>query len=90
MSARVLQPPQYRALAGARCSGGGDDLVRFLAGIRTSANGCFGIKAHYPHLRTLLQFMPIHEFASSFAHIKIVRRDLLAQAISFARAGTDR
>jgi LPS sulfotransferase NodH len=65
---------------------GGSDLLRFIAGIRTSPNGCFGIKAHYPHLRTLVQYIPIHEFVSSFAHIRIVRRDLLAQAISFARA----
>jgi LPS sulfotransferase NodH len=64
----------------------GSDLVRFIAGIRTSANGCFGVKAHYPHLRTLVQYIPIHEFVSSFAHIRIVRRDLLVQAISFARA----
>ena len=64
----------------------GGDLVRFIAGVRTSANGCFGIKAHYPQLKSLLQHIPVREFVSSFAHIHIVRRDLLAQAISFARA----
>jgi LPS sulfotransferase NodH len=64
----------------------GADVVRFIAGIRTSPNGCFGIKAHYPHLRTLTRHIPIAEFVSAFAHIHIVRRDLLAQAISFARA----
>jgi LPS sulfotransferase NodH len=67
-------------------AGAGADLVRFIAGIRTSPNGCFGIKAHYPHLRMLTRHIPIAEFVSAFAHIHIVRRDLLAQAISFARA----
>ncbi len=62
------------------------DLVGFLAAVRTSPNGCFGIKAHYPHLRTLSQHIPLNEFASAFAHVRIVRRDRLAQAISFARA----
>jgi LPS sulfotransferase NodH len=62
------------------------DLVAFLEGIRTSPNGCFGVKAHYPHLRTLAQHCPLAEFASQFAHIHIVRRDRLAQAVSFARA----
>jgi len=70
----------------ARAAGGGNDLLPFLAGIRTSPNGCFGIKAHYPHLKTLVHYIPAREFASSFAHIQIVRHDVLGQAVSFARA----
>jgi LPS sulfotransferase NodH len=62
------------------------DLVRYVEGIRTSPNGCFGVKAHHPHLRTLTTYIPIREFVSAFVHIHIVRRDRLAQAISFARA----
>jgi LPS sulfotransferase NodH len=65
---------------------GAADLVPFLFGIRTSANGCFGLKAHFPHLRTLARHIPLDEFVTGYAHVHIVRRDLLAQAISFARA----
>ena len=62
------------------------DLVRFLQSIRTSSNGCFGLKAHFPQLRALTGHIPLHQFVSDFAHVHIVRRDLLAQAISFERA----
>ncbi len=65
---------------------GVSDLLQFLATIRTSPNGCFGLKAHFPHLQTLARHIPLDEFATAYAHIQIVRRDLLAQAISFARA----
>ena len=65
---------------------GVSDLLQFLATIRTSPNGCFGLKAHFPHLQTLARHIALDEFATAYAHIRIVRRDLLAQAISFARA----
>ena len=61
-------------------------LLPFLTSIRTSPNGCFGIKAHYTHLKTLTQHIPLENFVADYAHIHIVRRDLIAQAVSFARA----
>ena len=70
-----------------RAQAAGDgDLIRFLQGIRTSPNGCFGVKAHFTHLSALAEYIPLGEFVTRFAHVHIVRRDLLAQAISFARA----
>jgi LPS sulfotransferase NodH len=65
---------------------GAGDLFRFLLEIRTSPNGCFGLKVHFPQLRILADWMPFPEFLTDFAHVHIVRCDLLAQAISFARA----
>ena len=65
---------------------GAGDLIRFLQGIRTSPNGCFGLKAHFTHLPALAQYIPLGDFVTRFTHVHIVRRDLLAQAISFARA----
>jgi trehalose 2-sulfotransferase len=65
---------------------GAGDLIRFLQGIRTSPNGCFGVKAHFTHVPALAQYIPLGDFVTRFTHVHIVRRDLLAQAISFARA----
>ncbi len=65
---------------------GVSDLLQFLVTIRTSPNGCFGLKAHFSHLQTLARHIALDEFATAYSHIQIVRRDLLAQAISFARA----
>lgn len=65
---------------------GADDLVRFLLSIRTSPNGCFGLKAHFSHLRTVSEYIAWGDFLTRFRHIHIARRDLLGQAISFARA----
>jgi trehalose 2-sulfotransferase len=65
---------------------GAEDLVRFLFNIRTSPNGCFGLKAHFPHLQTLARHIPLSDFVTDYAYVHIVRGDILSQAISFARA----
>jgi LPS sulfotransferase NodH len=79
-SGNIVHWQERAARAGAK------DLVRFLVAIRTSPNGCFGLKAHFPHLKTLARHISLNDFVTAYAHIHIVRRDLLAQAISFARA----
>lgn len=61
-------------------------LMAFLHRVRTSPNGCFGLKAHFTHLKTLGQHISLEEFVGGYSHVHIVRRDLLDQAISFARA----
>jgi LPS sulfotransferase NodH len=65
---------------------GAEDLTQFLLSIRTSPNGCFGLKAHFTQLDALGRYIPLADFLTGFRHIHIVRRDLLAQAISFERA----
>lgn len=74
---------RWRARAGTESPAA---LMTFLQRIRTSPNGCFGLKAHFTHLKTLAQHISLQEFVDSYVHVHIVRRDLLNQAISFARA----
>jgi trehalose 2-sulfotransferase len=71
---------------GRAADAGAEDFVRFLVAIRTTPNGCFGLKAHFPQLKTLARYISLNDFVTAYAHIHIVRRDLLGQAISFARA----
>lgn len=65
-----------------------DTVVEYasrLIPLRTSANGVFGFKAHYDHL----QFMLLTGLMSRFRNMKVIaiqRRDLIAQAVSHARA----
>jgi LPS sulfotransferase NodH len=62
-----------------------DDYLAGLLALRTSANGVFGFKAHYDHLQYMMLTGTIHRF-KQLRVISIVRQDLLAQAVSQARA----
>lgn len=62
-----------------------DEYVAGLTALRTSANGVFGFKAHYDHLQYMVLTGVIHRF-KQLRVISITRQDLLAQAVSQARA----
>ncbi|SCA57913.1 hypothetical protein MTBPR1_70185 [Candidatus Terasakiella magnetica] len=54
---------------------------------RTSENGVFGLKAHFSQFGPLLRKAPFQEFLKTTkAYIHITRKDLLAQAVSYAIA----
>jgi trehalose 2-sulfotransferase len=64
---------------------GASDVLSYIKSVRTSPNGCFGIKMHHAHLRRFLE----HEdrsMVASYRFIMLTRRDLIAQAASLARA----
>jgi LPS sulfotransferase NodH len=65
---------------------GAASLVGFLESIRTSPNGCFGIKVHFLQLEVLAQEMRFEDFLRDYKLIHIRRRDVLGQAISYAKA----
>jgi LPS sulfotransferase NodH len=58
-----------------------------LLACRTSKNGVFGMKAHFPHFEAALRWHPaILRVLSPVNYIYIDRKDMLAQAISMAKA----
>ncbi len=68
-----------------RATGSGMDVLDFIKSVRTSPNGCFGIKLHRHHLARFLQ----HERRGALSDYRFVllrRRDLAAQAASYLRA----
>jgi LPS sulfotransferase NodH len=60
------------------------DVLGYIKSVRTSGNGCFGLKVHHNHLGKLLRLES--EGILSYKCILLERRDLLAQAVSYARA----
>jgi len=65
-----------------------DTQEEYVAGVtarRTSANGVFGFKVHYDHVQYMVLTGLLHQF-KQLRIISIVRQDLLAQAVSQARA----
>lgn len=66
---------------------GMDDVLRFLESIRTTPNGCFGVKAHYPQLPSVLEVVPLGRLASEWKILHLRRADVLAQAVSLSIAG---
>jgi LPS sulfotransferase NodH len=81
-------PAEYlddNAAAIARGRFGVDNPLPAIKAVRTSANGCFGIRAHYGHLPRLLAWEdPATLLSSRF--ILLTRDDLLGQALSWSRA----
>lgn len=61
------------------------DLIDFLENIRTSSNGCFGIKLHYNQISTFISEVGYEYFLNN-KFILLRRRDILGQAISWSRA----
>lgn len=54
---------------------------------RTSSNGVFGMKAHFPHFEAALTWYPsMQDILSPTTFIYVDRKDALAQAISMAKA----
>jgi trehalose 2-sulfotransferase len=61
-------------------------MLPYLESIRTTRNGVFGIKIHFRHLQTLEQHIPIRDFIDTYKHVYVLRKNALAQAVSYARA----
>jgi trehalose 2-sulfotransferase len=58
-----------------------------LLGVRTSRNGVFGMKAHFPHFEAALTWYPeMLQTLAPVTFIYLFRNDTLAQAVSLARA----
>ena len=62
------------------------DTLEALWTVRTSPNGCFGLKLHYRQLAALPPSLSPDELLQGARVIRLHRRDLLAQAISLVRA----
>jgi LPS sulfotransferase NodH len=63
-----------------------DDYLETLMSRKTSPNGIFGLKAHYPQLEQAIGNRDPAELFPSLRFVYINRRDHLKQAISYARA----
>ena len=64
-----------------------EDYFAKLLACRTSKNGVFGIKAHFPHFEAALNwYPPMLSVLSPVTYTYINRKDKLAQAVSMARA----
>ena len=58
-----------------------------LLGRRTSKNGVFGMKVHFPHFEAAMSWYPsILRVLSPVTYIYLNRKDTLAQAVSMAKA----
>jgi len=53
---------------------------------RTSSNGVFGIKIHYPHIRQFGGFAQLVEFFPDVYFVLLSRKDVLKQAVSLSIA----
>lgn len=58
-----------------------------LLAVRTSPNGVFGLKAHFPHFEAALRTSPqFGAYLRDAKFIRMVRRDRCAQAVSLAKS----
>ncbi len=64
---------------------GSEDYLRRLFACRTTPNGVFGVKIHWPHLEFLILANLLRHFSTA-RWIVIERQDTVAQAISLAKA----
>ena len=63
------------------------DYIAKLLACRTSRNGIFGMKVHFPHFETFLAEYPeLLDVLSPLTYIYIDRLDKVAQAVSMAKA----
>lgn len=69
---------------------GADEVVAFLENKRTTPNGCFGIKLHYSHLTKAVEVIGLRRLIDTSRFVLLRRRDVLGQAISWARASQTR
>lgn len=63
------------------------EAVREIQRRRTSPNGVFGIKVHYPHLQMIGGFTGLKELLPDAQYIVLTRSNVLAQAVSLTIAG---
>src|SRR4030066_841858 len=61
-------------------------ILPYLESIRTTPNGAFGMKVHFRHLQTLEQHIKTRDFIDTYKHVYVLRKNTLAQAVSYARA----
>lgn len=61
-----------------------ESVIGYIMSRRTSANGCFGIKAHYTQLGRLIRTVGRQELINDYKFILLRRRHVLSQAVSFA------
>lgn len=78
-----MNPGNWQVWRQRAAEAGYQSPLDYIKSIRTGPNGVFGIKLHHEHLELFLQEEP-DPLAYRFIHI--TRQDLLAQAISFAKA----
>lgn len=62
------------------------DILNYVKSRRTSANGCFGFKAHFSDFAAAISAYPFDAIFPGCRFILIDRDDLLGQAISLVRA----
>jgi trehalose 2-sulfotransferase len=63
------------------------DYFSELLARRTSRNGVFGVKVHFPHFEAALSWYPaMLTVLSPVTYIHLARKDALAQAVSLAKA----
>jgi LPS sulfotransferase NodH len=62
-----------------------EDIFAELKRRRTTANGVFSLKLHWPHVRQFGGMKGLLEFFPGAAFVLLIRNDLLAQAISYAK-----
>jgi trehalose 2-sulfotransferase len=82
-----LNLPEWQKRAAAE---GASEVVEFLESKRTSPNGCFGIKLHYSHLTRAVEVIGLRPLIDRWRFVLLRRRDVLGQAISWARASQTR
>ncbi len=64
-----------------------EDYFAKLLGCRTSKNGVFGMKVHFPHFEAAMSWYPsMISVLSPVRYIFLDRKDKLAQAVSMAKA----
>jgi trehalose 2-sulfotransferase len=64
-----------------------EDYFKKLLACRTSSNGVFAMKAHYPHFQQALAWCPsMLDLLSPVTYIYLTRRDHIGQAVSMAKA----
>jgi len=78
-----LNPGNWRTWARRAQEAGAPDTLDFIKSVRTGPNGAFAVKLHYEHLAA---FLREESDPLSYLYVPLVRRDLNAQAVSFARA----
>jgi trehalose 2-sulfotransferase len=82
-----LQAANFERWRQRAAEAGESDPLAYIKSVRTDANGVFGIKAHYRHLRTFLAHEPN---VLEYRFITLERRDLLRQAVSYSWAAQTR
>lgn len=68
------------------CKEGLHEVLTEIQQRRTSANGVFGIKIHYSHIKVFGGFSKVREYFPNAYYIILTRKDVLKQAVSLSIA----